>query len=500
MSLPDNSERTESHAIPVTEGEQTWLGKAFAVGLAEHPGKNSVVLLRNGRDAFVARAALAELAERTIDLQYYMYHHDTVGNLLTYQLLRAADRGVRVRMLIDDMYGNQGEPEWVALDAHPQIEVRFFNPWVRGESRGLQFITRLRDVNYRMHSKTYTVDNQATIVGGRNIGDEYFEADPDLAFSDLDALAIGPAAQAVSTEFDEYWSSDESYPAATLIREGTPEDLDELRREREAFFEKHSTSAYVEALHDSPLAKALRENTLQPDWAPVELIHDSSEKKKDDEKWSEELLISQLAPYIKQAREEVVIVSPYFVPGQAASDALCQLSHSGVRVRVLTNSLVSNDVAAVHAGYSKYRQPLLRCGVELWELNERLRLRDQQVFSWLPGLKKSSLHAKTMVFDRRILFVGSFNFDQRSLHINNEIGLLIENGELAGNAADTFDRNIEAVAFRVTLVKDAQGRERLRWVGMEDGMKVAYDTEPYAGFWLRTAVAAMRLLPIESQL
>ncbi len=498
MSLPDNTGRTESHAI--TDGSDTRLGRGFADDIEAHPGSNGVLLLGNGRDAFVARAALAELAERSIDLQYYMFHHDTVGNLLLNKVLEAADRDVRIRMLIDDIYGNVDEDDWVALDAHPNIEVRFFNPWVRGKSRTLQYITRLKDINYRMHVKTYTVDNQATILGGRNIGNEYFEADPDLSFSDLDALAVGPVVQEVEAEFDEYWNSEYSYPAATLIRQGAREELDQLRSGREAFFDANSTSAYLQALRDSPLANGLRDNTVELRWAEAKIIHDSSEKKARDAEWQEELLISQLALYITGAKTDVVIVSPYFVPGKVATDALCKLSLDGVRVRVLTNSLVSNDVAAVHAGYSKYRKPLLRCGVELYELNEQLKVRQQKIFTWLPGLSKSSLHAKTMAFDREIMFVGSFNFDQRSLHINNEIGLLFEDALTAGNATDNFDRNIEDVAFRVTLETHDSGKESLQWIGREGGQKVVFDSEPYAGFWLKAAVAVMRLLPIESQL
>ena len=196
----------------------------------------------------------------------------------------------------------------------------------------------------------------------------------------------------------------------------------------------------------------------------------------------------------------MVIVSPYFVPGRQAAESLCKLSRDGVRVRILTNSLVSNDVAAVHAGYSKYRKPLLRCGVELFELNEQLKEHEQKIFSWLPGLKKSSLHAKTMAFDREIMFVGSFNFDQRSLHINNEIGMLFWDAETAGQSTDEFDRHIEDVAFRVTLETDDKGKESLRWTGRENGKQVTFDSEPYAGTGLKIAVAFMKLLPIESQL
>ena len=434
MSLPDNSDRTESRAITVSEGKQTSIGRGLAERLAGHPDKNGVILLRDGRDAFVARAVLAERAERSIDLQYYMFHHDTVGNLLIHKGLQAADRGVRVRMLIDDIYGNVGEDDWVALDAHPDIEVRFFNPWIRGKSRKLQYLTRFKDVNYRMHVKTFTADNQAAILGGRNIGDEYFEADPNLSFTDRDVLVVGPVVQDVEAEFDQYWNSEYSYPAATLIRQGTQQELDQLRSRIEAFYEESSTTTYRKALHDSPLAHAIRDNTYEFHWAEGRIIHDSSEKKAHDSQEQQELLISQLAPYITSAKTEVVIVSPYFVPGKKGAEGLCKLSRDGVRVRILTNSLVSNDVAAVHAGYSKYRKPLLRCGVELYELNERLRLERQKLFTWLPGLSKSSLHAKTMAFDRETMFVGSFNFDERSLHINNEIGLVFKQPEMASES------------------------------------------------------------------
>ena len=500
MSLPDNSSRTESHAISTDEAQQTRMGRELTDKLAAQPGKNGVLMLRSGRDAFVARALLARLAERTLDLQYYMFHHDTVGNLLIHEVLEAAERGVRVRMLIDDIYGNEGEDAWVALDAHPQIEVRFFNPWVRGRSRMLQYITRLSDVNYRMHAKTFTVDNQATILGGRNIGDEYFAADPNLAFTDRDVMAVGPVVQDVQAEFDQYWNSEYAYPAATLIRQGTEEELEQLRAGKETFFEASATTAYLQALDDSPLANAIRAQNVDFRWADGKIVHDSSEKKAHDENWQEELLISQLAPYITSAKSDVVIVSPYFVPGQQATEALCKLSRDGVRVRILTNSLVSNDVAAVHAGYAKYRKPLLRCGVELYELNEQLKEHEQKVFTWLPGLAKSSLHAKTMTFDREIMFVGSFNFDQRSLHINNEIGMLFWDAQTAADSTDEFARHIEDVAFRVTLETDENGKESLRWSGRENGKQVVFDSEPYASGGLKAAVAFMKLLPIESQL
>jgi len=212
--LPDNSQKTVSNVIE--DGDSTSLGKAFEPLLEQHQGETGVHLLGNGVDAFVARAVLASQAERSIDVQYYMFHQDTIGRLLIRELLAAADRGVRVRMLIDDMYGEEADDVWSALDTHPNMEVRLYNPFVRGRSKNMQFVFDVKRVNHRMHSKTYTVDNQVTIVGGRNIGDEYFDADKDLAFADRDVMSIGPTVAEVSSEFDQYWNSEHAFPVTTL--------------------------------------------------------------------------------------------------------------------------------------------------------------------------------------------------------------------------------------------------------------------------------------------
>jgi putative cardiolipin synthase len=209
------------------------------------------------------------------DVQYYMFHQDTVGRLLIKELVAAADRGVRVRMLIDDMYGGQADDVWLALDAHPHMEVRLFNPFVRGRSKNLQFLTRLKTVNHRMHSKTFTVDNQLSIVGGRNIGDEYFDEDPNLAFTDLDVMAIGPVVPNVSQEFDQYWNSEPAYPVATLMAAAQPGALDNLRNDLAAFYQQKQTSVYIGALENSALAEALRNKTADFSFAKAKVIHDS---------------------------------------------------------------------------------------------------------------------------------------------------------------------------------------------------------------------------------
>jgi putative cardiolipin synthase len=495
--LPDISGRNPSYMID--DGQTTSIGRRFADAAAAHPGKSGVFLLRSGRDAFAARALLARTSEKSLDIQYYMYHQDTVGGLLTYEVLRAADRGVRVRMLIDDIYGNQDEDTWVVLDAHDNIEVRMWNPWKRSGSRLPQSIVRSAELDYRMHAKSFTADNQATILGGRNIGDEYFDADPDLAFSDIDVLCVGPPVREVSSEFDSYWNAEHAYPVNVLVRRGTDQDVADLRSKKTAFFEKRSTSDYVKALTDSDLAEGLKNGSLAFSWSEARVIHDSPRKADVKKAGRDELLISQLASYITGAKNTVSIVSPYFVPGDNATEALCKLSRDGVDVRILTNSLASNDVAAVHAGYSKYRRALLRCGVRLFELDEALKDRKRKMLTWLPGLAKSSLHAKAMVFDGEIMFVGSFNFDQRSIHINNEIGLLFRDPVVAGAAAKRFEDNFGKVAFEVIMSSEG-GREKMQWIGGQGGPDVVMDKEPYATTMQKLTVKAMKWLPIESQL
>ena len=492
--LPQDVHRPPSNAFK--DGHTTPLGRSLADELADHPDTSGVILLGHGLDAFVARALLASLAERSIDVQYYMFHQDTVGQLLIDQLIKAADRGVRVRMLIDDMYGSDADDVWTTLDANPNMEVRLFNPFVRDASKNLQWITRFRDVNYRMHSKSFTVDNQATIIGGRNIGDEYFDADPKLAFADLDLLAVGPVVPAVSEAFDQYWNSDWAYTASALTQPASSEQLNDLRVRMDAFGRDEAAAAYIEALKNSDLANSLREGRAQFKWAEAKVMHDSSEKKVHDENWQAELLISQLWPYMQKATEELIIVSPYFVPGKKGAKALCDLSEKGVKVRILTNSLASNDVAAVHAGYAKYRKELLEAGVALYELDEEVKKTVKKKFIWLPGLSKSSLHAKTMVIDGTVMFVGSMNLDQRSLHINNEIGILFFNPEIAGSSAEAFDQNIDKVAFQLKLNADGS----IRWHLKRNDGEIVYDTEPYVSFWKKLGVWFIGLLPVESLL
>lgn len=497
VGLPRHISFQPSYAI---DGHETALAMAFDSQLVDHQGESGVFLLNNGLDAFVARAVLARLAERSIDLQYYVFHQDTVGHLLINELLVAADRGVRVRLLVDDMYGSEADHIWTALDVHPNIEVRLFNPFSRTIPKSMQWLTRFKELNHRMHSKSFTVDNQATIVGGRNIGDEYFEANSNVAFVDLDVVAIGAVVPEVSEAFDRYWNSDYAYPASVLARPATPDQLAELKDTIEKASRAKESASYTEALGNSGIAKTLRRGAVRFEWAQAMVMYDPPEKKTKGADWKTQLLMYQLLPHLEKVTNELIIINPYFVPGANGVRALCKLSENGAKVTILTNSLASNDVSAVHAGYARYRKKLLKCGVALYELDEDIRKKIGNTRAWVPGLSKSSLHAKTMALDRKAIFVGSMNLDQRSLNINNEIGVLFFNPEIAERSAKLFHESIDSVAYRVVLHTVSNGSESIRWHLKDDKTEIIYDSEPHVGFWKKLKVGIFRLLPVESLL
>ncbi len=369
-TLPENVDRQFSSAFQDTA--DTTIGKEAEQNGAEHLGKSGFFLLGDGLDAFVARVVLAGVAERSIDVQYYLYHNDLVGSLFGYSLLKAADRGVRVRILLDDM-GLKGRDLSIAtFDSHPNIEIRIFNPFSRNLFRSIQFLTRFGSVTRRMHNKSFTVDNQVTIVGGRNIGNEYFDADPDLAFGDLDVITIGPVVNEVSVSFDKYWNNELAYPIATLKRKVAIEKLDEVRPEWERFVREQKDSAYYTALDNSDLARLLRAREAKYTWGEAKALYDKPEKITHDTQSKELHLAPQLAPYVNQLTDEFIILSAYFVPGKEGVQFLKDLRKRGIRVRILTNSLASTDVTLVHAGYSKYRREMLRAGIELYEVDQKL--------------------------------------------------------------------------------------------------------------------------------
>lgn len=498
-TLPQNFDRHVSYAI--TDTEDTSLGRLRLEELRAHPGQSGFILLENGLDAFVARALLAEHAERSIDVQYYLYHDDLTGRLLTRQLLKAADRGVRVRLLVDDMGLLNRDLGIAVLDSHPKIEVRIFNPFSRNTGRLSQFVTRMGKVTRRMHNKSFTVDSQVTILGGRNIGNEYFDADPDIAFADLDVLLIGQVVESVSASFDLYWNSELVYPISVLARK-TPgtEEIQQRKQELKEFTQAQKNSPYIRALKSSGLANKIRQQLLEFHWGEATAIFDQPEKILDDRRKSDIQLASHFVPYHDMIGKELIILSPYFVPGKEGVASLVKFAKRGVHVRILTNSLASTDVGLVHAGYAKYRKDLLRAGIELYELNKKTSRVERKEKKGLEGSSKASLHAKTFVMDRNWVFIGSFNLDPRSYYENTEIGVILTSPEIANFMAEEFDANIEKYAFRLELQTAENGNERILWHGYENGKKQVYTVDPYTGIWRRIGLRLMGMLPIESQL
>jgi len=498
-SLPDNVDRNESYVF--TDTQNTTLGKDVQAELKQGRADDGFVLLGSGLDAFVARAALAEAAERSLDVQYYLYHDDLVGKLFTGFLWKAAERGVRVRILVDDMGMGGRDESIVALDAHPNIELRIFNPFDREISRNVQMVTGLGSVTRRMHNKSFTIDNVITIVGGRNIGNEYYDADPTLEFADLDVLVIGNVVKEVSDSFDMYWNSTLAYPAKTIIKKRpSEEELQRLEESLKAFMEDQRTSNYMTALLNSDLSNKIRDNDMTFFWGDADVVVDHPDKITSSRDASELHLMTQLAPYFDAIEKELIIISPYFVPGYEGVGFFKSLTDKGVRVKILTNSLSSNDVAIVHAGYAKYREDLLRNGVELYEMNKKLTRTQRKDKKGSGGSSKASLHAKVFVLDRKQVFIGSLNLDPRSFYENSEIGLILNSAEIAGNMANNFEKDIEKHTFTLELKSDENGYEELLWHGYEDGAPVTFDVDPYTGFWRRFGVDFMAILPIESQL
>ncbi|MCG8618935.1 MAG: phospholipase D family protein [Desulfobacterales bacterium] len=500
--LPDRTRVRASYAIQNTGS--TLLGEITAAPTTDQTGNSGFHLLAGGLDAFVARAFIVDHARVSLDIQYYLFHNDLVGRLFTWQLIRAAERGVRVRLLVDDMDREDRDMNAAIMSHHPNIEIRLFNPFRRGVSRIPQLITRYGTVTRRMHNKSVTADNQVTILGGRNIGNEYFQADPNLSFTDLDVLAIGPVVNEVSNSFDKYWNSDLAYPVNLLNPVPvTQHQFETARQELADFIQQQSESAYISALRKSDLAKQLNRHQLDFHWGPALIVSDQPEKISSGFDQTEYHLAPQLAPHWEAVKKELIIFSPYFVPGREGTAFLTEMVRRGVRVRILTNSLASNDVGIVHSGYIKYRKKLLKGGVEIYEMsNERSSGTKKSLFgrTIFKGSGKASLHAKSFVFDREKVFIGSLNLDPRSLFHNTEIGVLLSSQKLGQIMGDGFDTMTESRAFRLELVKGRYGTTRILWHGRVDGKPETFSVEPYTSLWERLNTSVLSLLPLESQL
>jgi len=470
------------------------LDRLTAAAEARHPEESAFRLVVEGTEDFVLRVQSARLAGRSLDVQTYIWHGDGTGMFLAHQLIAAADRGVRVRLLVDDMDARARNAGFAAAAAHPHIEVRLFNPFSSRRGALLFLVEGLksfRRVNHRMHNKSWIADGRMALVGGRNLGDEYFGASEEVNFVDLDVALVGPVVRDAAASFERYWGSTAVRPIEELDPRGVSAlALGKLRARLDAHAGRADSTRYAAALRADDAVARLLEGDWPMQWsAAYRFVADDPLKATLKERAPERShVIAALAPAIRAAREGVALISPYFVPGREGTAALVAAARSGRRVRVLTNSLAANDVAAVHGGYSRHRQALVAGGVELFELKpSRGDARPA-----LLGSSGASLHTKACVMDGRTLFVGSYNLDPRSTWLNCEQGVLVESEVLALELERIFALQTAGErAWRVTL---AGGK--LRW---SDG-GAAFDSDPLAPAGRRFLAWSARVLHLDAQL
>jgi cardiolipin synthase C len=491
-TLPPLEGRTATTALADTAG--TRLGRAVAADVAANPGKTGIHALPEGHAAFAARVVLAAAAEKSIDAQYYIWHGDQVGYLLFEALWQAAERGVRVRLLLDDLNTAGLDPTIAALDAHPNIEVRLYNPLVQRGARMLNFVTDFARVNRRMHNKSFTVDNQVSVVGGRNIGNEYFGAGGGVVYADLDVIAVGAAVREVSKEFDLYWNSPSAYPAPSFVGTAGADGAADLKARFASTRADPESVAFLEAVRTTPLARDLLGGQLALEWTLAQAVYDDPAKTLDTTARTDVLLFPELVRTIGRPEKGFDLVSPYFVPGEEGTAALVALAGQGVKVRILTNSLASSHANVVHSGYAKRREDLLRAGVRLYEIKTTAARDAREEKVKFGSSSSAALHAKTFAVDRSRVFVGSFNFDPRSARLNTEMGLVIDSPTLARQLAERFDTAVPLVAYEVRFGPDGLS---LEWIERSTTGEARYDTEPGTTWFQRWSVDMLSVLPVD---
>ncbi len=490
-----------THAIP--PGRSTTLDQVMLKDLGDEPGVSAIRLIEQNAMAFAYRAATADAAERTLDVQYYIWHDDFTGKLLAAELMRAAERGVRVRVLVDDIDARAKHDTFVVVDLHPNIEVRIFNPFYSRSGmlgKVMEYVLRGSRLNHRMHNKAWVADNRVAIVGGRNIGDEYFGASPHSNFSDLDLVMAGPVVHEVSESFDQYWNSSDAVPVSRFEGKAPrPSDLERMLEAAREYREEAGETPYVTALRDvQKRAEMLAQAAPPLRVTSIKLLVDEPSKVGTDKIGVRaSRVLAGIAATARNAKDELLIVSPYFVPGKQGAQGLVDAVARGMRVAVLTNSLAATDVAAVHTGYARYRRDLLRGGVELYEMKRKAGSVEGRQQISVTGSSGASLHTKAMVIDRRWAYVGSMNLDPRSANLNMEMGVLVESPELVRQLLEQFDRTTSPeLSYRVVLEEG----EGLVWYDQAGGRERRLEREPDASVWRRMSVTLLRAVPMESQL
>ena len=516
-SLPGvHDPKTASVALP--HPEETALGQQFATASAAHPGLSALRLIPIGVDGFLLRAQLIARAEKTLDLQYFIFSSDETGQLLADALIRAADRGVRVRLLLDDFDNTGHDAEIEALDAHPNIEVRLYNPLAyRGDIKLLRWSELLLHqprLDYRMHNKLLVVDNAVAMVGGRNVGDDYFQIDPAGQLGDYEVVAAGPIVAHLSKCFDKFWNTPSSVPVAALASGPVqPQALANYRQQLTLHRrqERADGTDYATRMRSGePLASVL-DGRLPLVWARVSLWYDFPEKKLvENGALPGELMHRAIFQAAAASHTEVLVISPFVVPGDDGMALFDDLHRRAVPARLLTNSMESStDATQAFAGYTHYRRALLADNVQLYEIRaDPGIIRGTGQSAQMSSYGNFGLHTKLYIFDREKLFIGSMNFDERSFHLNTEMGLMIESPELARQAAQLFEGLVQpANSYQVLFVPSSamnfrgiHNPPRLAWRTLESGHPVEYHFDPAANEWQRLKINLLAFLPLDSEL
>jgi putative cardiolipin synthase len=509
-TLPPGSEFPKTASLALPHAETTRLGSQFAGPVLSHGGDSAFRIITVGVDGFLARAQMIDTAERTLDLQYYIFRGDETGRMLTDALLRAADRGVRVRVLIDDGDTVAGDEQVLALDAHPAVEVRVFNPFAyRGHlkiARLAEFLFNRSRLDYRMHNKLMVVDNTVALVGGRNIGNQYFQMDPESQFADDDVFAAGPVAGQLSTTFDEYWNSAFSIPAEALQHRSRSSSVADYRTRppRPLAPLQDGGIDYAGRVASGEPYAGMVSGRLPLVWSHAQVVCDSPDKKNVESGILHGRLMARtVAAAAAAARSEVLLVTPYYVPAADQVQLMKAARQRSVRVRILTNSLESSLDVVAHSGYIQFRQPLLKDGAELNEIRSLLgNSRGSGQTTALSRFGNYSLHAKLFVFDRQRVFIGSMNFDQRSKRLNTEVGLIIDSPDLARQTAVRFDAMTQPQNSYVLGLdpEGVAGRQKIVWRTDEGAGPVDYRREPARSEWQRFLAWFFSLLPLEAEL
>jgi len=469
--------------------------------------------LHDNLDAFTARVYLIKHAKRSLNLQYFIYAEDEISYAITQLLVEAADRGVKVKILIDDLLQKDADVALEALSQHPNIEIKLFNPTSARKFYGwLQLAFNLDTLGRRMHNKLLVADNSAAVIGGRNIENIYYAADKDNIFLDNDILAMGPLVAEASNEFETYWRSKISINIQEMTKNITKADYEILKKELFRSVKELRNNDYIEEANKRKFAQDIKAHKLTLLYGKANLYFDIPTKITSSENDTSTHLSRQIEPIFKGIKHSLKVINPYFIPNKKMMDALHKLRSRGVEISIVTNSLATNDGIPVYSAYSRYHRELLKMGVKLYELNPNSFKYIYKNQKYRRGsIPRSSLHAKSMVIDDEIVVIGSMNLDPRSIKLNTEMLSVIYSKDLAHIESKVFDNIIKKEnVFQVTLAPQPaqqcivtcvpQDDTKVVWTTQEDGKVVKYYNDGNAGFWRRLLSNLSYYIPMDKYL